>query len=536
MRTGAALALMVLLATAPATAQDAELVLVEVGFAGFARPGAWTPVWVDVAATGGDLDARVVVEAPSPLGEPVVRFAAPVRAAAGARIRVFVPAVFLDVRRPGTVALEQRGRRVTSVPVPRLRPVEQLVLVLSDEPLSLEAAAARAEGLEVAYVAAERLPPVWQAFEAARVLVVRTFDDRRLDERQRTAIREWVWTGGRVLLMPAGDDVRHLRGATFAPLRAAAAAGLGRGRLTVWTDDAADPARRTSPALERAWEAVLAPAPAPAPPALEATLPAGRPVPLSVHAAIGALVALYVAAVRWTSRRLATLRTPVVVGWLVLVTAATVGAAQVAVRARVEASGVVSAAVVEALPGSGHGLLWVQGRTVSSHRGTFAVSVPPGVLVRPSPPASLDVLWADHVTLAGRGAAVGFFGSGLVPAPVGGTVTARGDAIQVVNASGRVLERAWVFRSGRVHALPPVGERLALALEESRWQPHERLQRTEGHALLTWAFSRLERDGILDATPAWLVGWWRDPSMALRWDGRLQVPQQLVLVPLALRP
>ncbi|MDQ7857448.1 MAG: hypothetical protein QN174_11935 [Armatimonadota bacterium] len=535
MATGAALALILLLAV-PAMAQGPELALVEVGFAGFARPGAWTPVWVDVTAAGRDLDATVVVEAPSPLGQPVVRFATPVRAAAGARVRVFVPATFLDARTPGTVALEDRGRRLAAVAVPRLRPVEQLALVLSDEPLSLEAAAARADGLEVAYLQAERLPPVWQAYETVRVLVVRTFDDRRVDDRQRIAIREWLQAGGRVVLMPAGDDLRHLRGPTFAPLRAAAATGLGRGRLIVWTDDAAHPALRASPALDRGWDAVLAAAPVPATPVLEATLPAGRPVPLPVYAAIGALVALYVVAVRWTSRRLAALRWPAVAVWLVLVAAATVGAGQVAVRARAEASGVVSAAVVEAIPGSGHGLLWVAGRTISSHGGAFAVSLAPGVLVRPTPPASLDVVWADGVTLVGRGAAVGFFGSGLVPAPITGTVTARGDAIQVANASGRVLERAWVFRAGRVHALPPVGERLELSLDETRWQPHERLQRAEGHALLTWAFSRLDGDAILKATPAWLVGWWRDPSLALRWDGRLQTPQQLVLVPLATRP
>jgi hypothetical protein len=60
------------------------------------------------------------------------------------------------------------------------------------------------------------------------------------------------------------------------------------------------------------------------------------------------------------------------------------------------------------------------------------------------------------------------------------------------------------------------------------------MQRTEpNHALLMWTFSRLESDAILSSTPAWVVGWWRDPALAFAWDGRVEAPLQLVLVPLA---
>jgi hypothetical protein len=198
---------------------------------------------------------------------------------------------------------------------------------------------------------------------------------------------------------------------------------------------------------------------------------------------------------------------------------------------------VVSATVVEAIPGTGHGLLWMHGRTVSSHPGAFQVAAGPGIMLRPLPPASLLVTWSGGVTLAGQGASVQFSGVALVPLAVSGTLASGGRDLHVANASGQPLEDPWILSRGRVQRLPPVGERLDLALDEARWQAHERLQRVDGHhALLAWAFSRLEADAILRATPAWLVGWWRDPSLALRWDGRAQTASQLVLVPLTVRP
>jgi hypothetical protein len=540
MRVGPALALaLVLAAVSSVSAQEPGLALVEVGFAGHARPGAWTPLWVDVTAAGTDLDAVVVVVASTPLGQPAAQFATPVRAAAGARVRVFVPAIFFDARTPGVVRLERGGVRLASVSVPRLSPVEEIALVLSDEPLTLEAAAARVDGLDVAYAQSDRLPPVWQAYETVRVLVVRTLDDRRLDDRQRRALRDWLWTGGRLIVMPSGDDARHLRGPTLGPLRDAAATGaLGRGRLSVWTVDAAGRDERESAVIEHAWEAALAGRRTDPPPPLDGTLPAGRPVPPRVYGVIGVLVALYVLGVRRMSRWLATLRPVAVAGGLVALLLVTAGAARLAVYARGEASGVVSATVVEAIPGTVHGLLWMQGRTVSSHAGPFEVAAGAGIMLRPLLPAPLVLTWAaDGMTLAGRGAPAEFSGIGLVPLAISGTFESGGGRVSIVNASGQPLEDAWILARGRVQRLPPVGERLEHDLHEAGWQAHERLPRVDGrHALLVWAFSRVGGDAILKATPAWLVGWWRDSSLALRWDGRVQAPLQLVLVPLTARP
>ncbi len=517
-------------------APGAVLDVAGIGFAGRARLGAWTPVWIDVTAPASGVDGTLTVEAPAPTGQPVVAFAVPVRAAPGVRVRVFVPAILSDPRSPGTVRLDDARGRLAVVPLPRLRPVDEIVLVLSSEPLGAEAAAARAGRIDVAYLTADVLPPVWQAYEAVRLLVVRDLDERRIDDAQRASIRNWVWTGGRLLAMPAGDDRRHLRGPTLWPLLSRAAGGqVGRGRVTVWDRDGADPATRGGPEEQQAWERVLAGG-GPAPPAnLDATLAPGRPVPLRIHLIVGALVLAYLLVVRRLSRALAAMRPAAVVAAVLVIVTATWAAARLGVFARRDASGVVASIVVEAIPMTGHGLLVISARTVSSHGGPFVVSSSNALLLRPVPPAPVVVVRGAEAAVQGSGGSVQLTGTAVVPVAISGAISARAGvtAITVTNGSGRRLEFPWLFVRGRVQPLPAIGEVLQRVVDEQQWQPHDRLQRTEpNHALLQWAFSRLEADAILKGIPAWLVGWMRDPSLALKWDGRPEVPLQLVLVPL----
>ena len=515
----------------------AVIELAAVGFDGRTRPGVWTPVWVDITAGASDIDGVVVIEAPVPSGQPVVGFGAPVRAAAGARVRVFVPAIFFDARRPGTVHLEAGGRRLASLPVPRLRTADEIVVVLSSEPLGAEVAAARIGRLDVAYVAPDTLPRAWQAYESVRLLVVRNLDERRLDDEQRTALRHWLVSGGRVLIMPAGDDVRHLDGPTLGPLRLAGPQGLsGRGRVIQWTRDAADPGLRGDPGQARLWDNVLATSPRAPAPAVDAAVPAGRAVPIRTHVIIGTLVLLYVLAIRRTSRWLASLRAVPLVAMLALAAATTAGAAGLAAVARRDASGAVSATAIEVVPGIEHGVLYLAGRTVSSHGGPFVMSGPRGLLLRPGPPASVTLVFGERTQVSGRGTGVQFSGSAVVPVAISGFyVTKGGSAIaSIANRSGRPLEGPWIYAAGRVQRVASIRESAEIILDEPHWQAADRVPRTEeNHSLLTWAFSRLETDAILKGTPAWLVGWWRDPALTLIWDGRAQAPLQLILVPLA---
>lgn len=518
-------------------ARTAGIDLVSVGFDTRVRLGTWAPVWVDVVAAGADVDGAVIIESSPPAGGAVVRFGAPVRAASGATVRVFVPAIFFDARQPGTVHLEAAGRRLASLPLPRIRGADEVVVVLSDTPLGAEAAAARTGRLDVVYVAPEALPRVWQAYASVRLLVVRRLDERRLDDDQRMALRDWLWSGGRLLVMPAGDDVRHLNGPTLGPLRPSAPGRpSGRGQVMWWTQDAAEPAMRSDPVQAKRWDDALAIEPRAPGPTLDAAVPAGRAVPVRTHVVIGALVFLYVLAIRRTSRWLASLRLIPLLAAVALVAAATGGAACLAAVARRDASGAVSATAIEVIPGTGHALLSIAGRVVSAHGGPFAMSAPRGMLLRPDPTAPVTLLFGERTQISGRGTGVQFSGSAVVPAAMTGVYETRGGhaVASVHNRSGRPLEGAWIYAARRVQRVASIRETAEIVLDETRWQAADRLPRTEeNHALLAWAFTRLEADAILKSAPAWLVGWWRDPALAPTWNGRAQTPLQLVLVPLA---
>lgn len=536
-----------------------------IGFDGRVRMAAWTPLWIEVHAPASGVDGLLTLIAASPVGSPTVQQAVPVRAAPGATLRVFIPAMLYDSRAPGVVMLAGAQRRLASISVPKVTPADDLVVILSEEPLGLETVTARGERLDIAYLSPEDLPQVWQAYEGVRLLVVRNLDERRLDEPQRRALQQWVWAGGRLLVMPSSDDVRHFVGATLRDLtplavtswrlRAGASPTLaprpgsepvrapgggarwraGRGRVTAWAHDAGDVSVRGSPEDRRAWAAVLADAPSVPAFDLEATLPPQRSVPARTQALIGALIVGYIAVARRLSRLAAGLRAPAIVTAVMIVFVATLLAARVAVFARADASGVVASAVVEGMPGTRHALVAMAARMVVSHPGAFAIEARREVLLRPVPAADATVVYDERTLLRSGAPGLRLAGLGLAPLEISGRFIANDDAgtLSVENRTGARLDPAWVYQGGRVQAVGAIGASAQVALDPQRWLARDRLQRTDpNHALLMWAFSRLESDAILKSTPTWLVGWLRDAAFSLRWEGRTEVTPHLVLVPL----
>ncbi len=476
------------------------------------------------------------VDTSGPSGQAGTSFAVPVRAAPGARVRVFVPVIFYDARSPGTVHLHDRVGRVESLVLPRLKPMDEIVAVLSTEPMGIEGVAVRLAGLGVAYVAPEALSPVWQAYQAVRLLVIRDLDERRVTDQQRRAILQWVWSGGRLLAMPSGDDVQHLRGPTLEPLLTRTAdGGAGLGRITVWMHDAALPEHRGRPIQERAWEQVLAGDLKAVAPGLEATVPLDRGVPPRAQAAVGVLVLAYLLVLRRISRFLAGLRPAGVIATtlvLVVATGAAVWAAELTLRA---ASGVVASSMLEALPGTGHGLLAVAARPSYANGQGSAVVAGPDLLLRPSAPARLRVVHSERNSIEGSASGVLLAGTAIVPLPVSGTYAAKpgGAEVTVANRSGHRIEPAWVYSAGRAQPIPAVGPRARIALDERQWQVPGRIQHTAPNpALLAWVFARLEAGDILRGEPTWLLGWIRDPTAGLLWGNRPEPPLQLVLIPL----
>jgi hypothetical protein len=556
------------------SAPPAIIIAAAVGHGGRVRMGTWTPVWIDLVAPAEGLDGAAVVAATAPAGAPgrAVRYATAVRAAAGARVRVFVPAVFYDARAPGSVGIETPRGLIASQPLPRLRPAEEMVVALSAEPLGAEDVTARTRRADVVYVRPQDLPPVWQAYEGVSLLVVRDLDERRLDDAQRQAIRRWVWTGGRLLAMPSGDDVRHLRGPTLEPvlpglvtgrtepagtgrtvlaLRArpggepfghGAVRGLrwryGRGQVVMWDRDAADPRARGRPEMLEAWGAVLALDPAAPLGDLEPTLAPLRPVPVRTQLMVAALVLAYVLAVRHLSRLAASVRAVAVAVVAASVVTATFVAVRVAAAARRDASGVVASIVVVGLPGADDGLVHFLARTVTAQTGIFALQAPGELLLRPAPAAGVTIEHGLQTTVRGSAGGVRLAGTGVVPVAMTGSLDRlpAGDVVAVANRTGVRLERPWIALGGRVQSVPEIGASARITLDAQRWQTRDRLQRTEpNHQLLLWAFSLLESDAILKMTPTWLVGWLRDPALGLRWGNRFESTHALILVPLTPR-
>lgn len=548
-----------------AAAQTETLAVTSIGFDGRVRMATWTPMWLEVRAPAAGVDGTVTLTAASPTGAPVVRQTISVRAAPGATLRVFLPATLYDARTPGTLTLEEGGRTLAAAALSRVVPADEIIVVLSDEPLGLEAISAPGQRTEIAYVTPDNLPPIWQAYEGVRLVVVRNVDERRIGDPQRRALQQWIWSGGRLLVMPSGDDLRHFQGPTLrdlvpvtaAPARARAGtepyapkpgagsldlAGMrsvqwraGRGRVTVVGQDLADPALRGGPDDRRAWDAILSDAPSRAVFELDATLPPQRPVPVRTQALVGVLIVGYIAAARRLSRLAAALRAPMVISAVLLVAAATVVAARAAVFARADASGVVASAVAEGLPGTRHAIVAMSMRMVVSHPGDFAIGARGEILLRPVPTASVALTYDVRTLLRSGASGLRLIGLGIVPMDVTGTLVTRGDGgtLTVENRAGAPLDPVWVYQAGRIQAVGAIGASAQVAIDGQRWIARDRLQRTDpNHALLVWAFSHLESDAILKTIPTWLIGWVRDPAASLTWEGRREVTPHLVLVPL----
>jgi hypothetical protein len=536
-----------------------------IGFDGRVRMATWTPMWVEVRAPAAGVDGTVTLTAASPTGSPVVQQTVSVRAAPGATLRIFLPATLYDARTPGTLTLAEGGRTLATAALSRVVPADEIIVVLSDEPLGLEATSARGQRTEVAYVTPDNLPPIWQAYDGVRLVVVRNVDERRLGDPQRRALQQWIWSGGRLLVMPSGDDLRHFQGPTLrdlvpvtaAPLRARAGTEpyapkpgaesldlsgvrgarwqIGRGRVTVIGQDVADPARRGGADDRRAWDAILDDSPSPAVFELDATLPPQRPVPARTQLLVGVLIVGYIAAARRLSRLAAALRAPMIISAILVVAAATVIAARAAVFARADASGVVASAVAEGLPGTRYAIMAMSMRMVVSHPGDFVIGARGEMLLRPVPTASVALTYDARTLLKSGAPGLRLIGLGIVPMDVTGTLAPRDDGgtLTVENRAGAPLDPVWVYQAGRIQAVGAIGGSAQIAIDGQRWIARDRLQRTDpNHALLVWAFSHLEGDAILKMIPTWLIGWVRDPASSLTWEGRREVTPHLVLVPL----
>ncbi len=231
-RTMAAVGLWLTAAIVPLFAQHALHVEARVGFGGLFRAGSWTPVSVTVTNLGADVSGllSLQIERGERLGTarfPVVYDQPAEIARGGTKEYSFIVPLDTSVY-PLTVTITDGDRadggavahterfdlRGRSVP-------GRLALVLTRRPeldFLLPLYNTREErGLELVYPLPEHLPDHWHGYDAADLVVLHDGRLHDLTSRQVAAIRDWVASGGR-LVVSAGAHFGPSQTRTLLPL------------------------------------------------------------------------------------------------------------------------------------------------------------------------------------------------------------------------------------------------------------------------------------------------------------------------------
>lgn len=175
-----------------------------VGWDGWIRPGTWNPVTVTLRTTGA-VQGRLVLDLPQDAGRQRVRFSRPVQVAAEGKRVLRFPALVRDSRRPPTLSLVSGQEALSSaeLEVSPVRAALTVVAVLGETTGGVGRLADPVRRLAVAHIREDDLPEDALAYASLDLLVVEGLDERALNDGQRSALREWVLHGGRVVI--AGD-------------------------------------------------------------------------------------------------------------------------------------------------------------------------------------------------------------------------------------------------------------------------------------------------------------------------------------------
>jgi len=198
---------LVLAATLPGVARGAQTPPVtfraQAGLDGFAKPGAWVPVKVDVSNDGPDLSAQIVVVERSIVPGGSTQFVRPVELPRQSHKQVWVywasSATQVDVRlmANNTIVAEQTLR------VARLDSRDRLYGIMSSSPSSfnwLATIRSAGQNTRLAQLAVDDLAPQAEALASLDALIVHDADTGILASAQRDALRRWVERGGRLVV------------------------------------------------------------------------------------------------------------------------------------------------------------------------------------------------------------------------------------------------------------------------------------------------------------------------------------------------
>ncbi|MDR5684175.1 MAG: hypothetical protein QN163_09130 [Armatimonadota bacterium] len=177
------------------------------GWDGWIKPGTWNPITVTLRSTG-TLEGRLVVDLPQEAGRQHIRVSRPVQVGAGGSRIVRFPALVRDSRRPPVLSLI-RGQVVVASEELAVSPARTAATLLAEVGDSTGGAGRLADPVRrraVAHLREEDLPEDAVAYASLDLLIVTNLNERILNEHQRSALREWVLHGGRVLVAGALPD------------------------------------------------------------------------------------------------------------------------------------------------------------------------------------------------------------------------------------------------------------------------------------------------------------------------------------------
>jgi hypothetical protein len=203
-------------ASAPAQTDPLQLDVI-VGFDGYIQDGTWTPINVIASNDGSDVSGELRVEVESFSGTNAI-YSRRIDLPQGSRKQVTFYAA--DVSTYGgdvQVDLVADGHTLTSqrTRISRVHPSTLLIGVWSDVPQGLADLAKvtpTSEETRIALLTVDDIPDNVLGWQALDVLAIADVDSGQLSAAQREAMREWVASGGRLLIVGGVGFQRTLAG------------------------------------------------------------------------------------------------------------------------------------------------------------------------------------------------------------------------------------------------------------------------------------------------------------------------------------
>lgn len=213
-------ALLLIGATTALGQRDTINVTPNLGFDGFYRPGAWTPVFVDLSnqptaeislSELRDFDGQLMVVTSPQEGQSAVRFTRTIDLPAASQKRYVLYARFpSDLPSPPLLNLtNQRGRVLSAYQLhtSKVDHEDLLVIEITDRATrpSLPRMRGGLDNMVTGRLSPQSLPDHWAGWDAVDVVVLSSWPDRGMAPDELQALRDWIQMGGTLVMLTGAD-------------------------------------------------------------------------------------------------------------------------------------------------------------------------------------------------------------------------------------------------------------------------------------------------------------------------------------------